>query len=669
MKSRSFQYVMQLLRRLLTTVCLIGAASAWGAAPSDISITGLDGVSAQVSWLVDTKEGYSVEALAHVDGFQPIEKPIRQWLGLTGLWLRIDISKPDAAPDQEVYLQVKPAFLYDLQLHQTGLAPQSNGMGLAFNQHSSSALTPVFLIDLHQPLTRVYVRMSGVSVQISQLKLFSAEALLKAQQSDGQLNGFFLGAMVFMILLSLINWSLTHEKVYLPYACLLGSIVALALLSNGLVSAYLFPDQPLVALLLLKFCVSCVVSSTIFFSISILKLEAYSPQLARAMGWLGWLLLLGNLCVFELAWIPMLVQFNAGVHLACSLLFVVISIHQFAIQPDRKNLIFCSFYVLFTMLDKAPMLQYLWLESAPFTSWPFDSRKVIYLVQLLPMHGLIVMQLLATQKLKSAAERHLLEARIAAKNEKAKHSELNRFLGLLGHEIRTPLAVIDSAAQSLELLPGALEPERLKRHLRIRAMVQKLNRLLADTLKRESIESDGLQMQWHQYSASDLLDVVLPEFNLERSTSSPSGSMRLPLQVSGQPGWLEISLAQSVSLFECDLHLLQIAVSNLIDNACKYADPGSTVQLFIDDLEPVTTNDKGRLSIRVLSMSADLKEEDVTKVFTKYWRHQSHHHLQGSGLGLSLVNHIMQLHNGSATAEVLANGWNCFALQMPRLRP
>lgn len=669
MKPGSFQFVMQLLLRLLATACLIGAASAWGAAPSDISITGLDGVSAQVSWLVDTKEGHSVEALERVDAFQPIEKPIRQWLGLTGLWLRIDISKPDTAPDQEVYLQVKPAFLYDLQLHRAGLAPQSNGMGLAFNQHSSPALTPVFLIDLHQPLTRVYVRMSGVMVQISQLKLFSAEALLKAQQSDGQLNGLFLGAMIFMVLLSLINWSLTNEKVYLPYAFLLGSIVALALLTSGLVSAYLFPDQPLVVLLLLKFCISCVVSSTIFFSISILRLEAYSPQLARAMGWLGWLLLLGNLCVFKLTWMPMLVQFNAGVHIACSLLFVVISIHQLAVQPDRKNLIFCSFYVLFTMLDKVPMLQYLWLESAPFTSWPFDSRKVIYLVQLLPMHGLIVMQLLATQKLKSAAERHLLEARITAKNEKAKHSELNRFLGLLGHEIRTPLAVIDSAAQSLELLPGALEPERRKRHLRIRAMVQKLNRLLADTLKRESIESEGLEMQWNQYSASDLLDVVLSEFNLERSTSSPSGSMRLPLQVSGQPGWLEISLAQSVSLFECDLHLLQIAVSNLVDNACKYADPGSTVQLFIDYLRPITTNEKGRLSIRVLSISADLKEEDVTKVFTKYWRHQSHHHLQGSGLGLSLVHHIMQLHDGTAKAEVLANGWICFALQMPRLRP
>jgi signal transduction histidine kinase len=220
----------------------------------------------------------------------------------------------------------------------------------------------------------------------------------------------------------------------------------------------------------------------------------------------------------------------------------------------------------------------------------------------------------------------------------------------------------------LELQPGALEPERLKRHIRIRTMVQKIDRLLADTLKRESIESKGWQMQWGKCTTSDLLDVVLPEFNLERPTNSFSDSIRLPLQVSEQPGWLHISVKENLSKFECDLHLLQIAISNLLENACKYAAPGSTINLFIEQLTPINREDNASLCIRVMSLCSNLKEDDLPKIFTKYWRHDSHNHLQGSGLGLHLVLHIMQLHGGTAEAEILPDSWNCFTLKIPLLK-
>jgi signal transduction histidine kinase len=652
----------------MALVFMMGSTATCSAGTSVIPIAGINGAVASVSWVVDTKEGYSVDELERNDSFQPIAKPIKQWLGFTGVWLRIDISKVDDSIEKEIFLQVKPAFLYELELYQSGLAPQLKGMGLAFNKHSSSIITPTFFISLRQPSTRVYVRMSGVSVHISQLRLFTRDELLITQQSDGHLNGFFFGAMLLMTLISTINWVFTREKIYGFYLFFLSSIVILFLLSNGFVSAYLFPEQPLVAIMLLKFCASCVVSSSIFFSINILNFDEHNPRLANGMRWLGWLVLISNLCIFELSWIPRLIQLNVGVHLACSVLFVLFSARQIAINPTINNSVFFSFYLSFMFLDKSTMLLNLWEGPTQFVSWPFESRKVAHLLQLLPMHFLIVMQLVKTQRLKSEAEVNTSIAKTEAKNSDLQRNELNRFLGLLGHEVRTPLAVINSAVQSLELQPGALEPERLKRHIRIRTMVQKIDRLLADTLKRESIESKGWQMQWGKCTTSDLLDVVLPEFNLERPTNSFSDSIRLPLQVSEQPGWLHISVKENLSKFECDLHLLQIATSNLLENACKYAAPGSTINLFIEQLTPINREDNASLCIRVMSLCSNLKEDDLPKIFTKYWRHDSHNHLQGSGLGLPLVLHIMQLHGGTAEAEILPDSWNCFTLKIPLLK-
>jgi len=661
-------FIKRLIRYLFAATCMVGFTAICSATTSDLNVVGINGSSASVSWLIDTKEGYSVDELQRNDSFQPITKPIDKWVGLSGVWLRIDISKPDTYLEQEIYLQIKPAFLYELELHQAGVAPQRKGMGLAFNKHSSSILTPTFFISLKQPSSRVYVRMSGVSVHISQIKLLTNSELLKTQQSDGQLNGVFFGAMLLMVLLSIINWSLTREKIYGTYLFFLSSVVVLFLLSNGYVSAYFFPDQPLIAVMLLKFCTSCVVSSTIFFSILILQFDQHNPRLAHGMRILGWLILISNLCVFELIWIPKLVQFNTWIHLMCSLLFVVFSAHQIFIKPTFNNLILFVFYLLFTLLDKSTVMLNFLLGPAQFVSWPFESRKIAHLLQLLPMHLLIIMQSVRNQELKNEAEIKASIAQAEAKNSDLQRSELNRFLGLLGHEIRTPLAVINSAVQTLELQPGALEPERLKRHIRIRTMVQKIDRLLADTLKRESIESKGWQMQWGKFTTNDLLNVLLSDLKLECPINSHSNSIRLPLLIAEEPGWLDISLKDKLFEFECDLHLLQIATINLLDNATKYAEPGSTVKLFMEKLNPINNEDKASLRIRVLSISSKLTEEDLPRIFTKYWRHKSHNHLQGSGLGLPLVLHIMQLHGGAAKAEILPDCWNSFTLEMPLIR-
>ncbi|MFN5939309.1 MAG: ATP-binding protein [Polaromonas sp.] len=663
------QLIEQLLRKLLTGVLLLGIPTAWCSSTSPILITGLNDVTTSVSWLRDSRDGYSINDLEHIDSFKFVDKPVEQWFGLTEIWLRIDISTSSTDSDRKAYLQVKPAFLYDVQLYQSGVASQRQGLGLAFNKHSSSSLTPLFFVELNGPVTRVYLRMSGVSLKIVELKLMSEDKLIKTQQSDAQINGVVFGAMLLMALLNFFNWCFTREKVYLSYLFFISSSLLFFLLANSFVSAYLLPDQPMLVLLLLKLFVSCVISSTIFLSVSIFRIEQHSPRLARGLHWLSWTLVFSNLCINDLAWLPLLIRFNIGCHLLCSILFLFIIFRQVAEKPSAKNLAILVFYLVFTLLDKYPLLlMSVGLQDTVFAMWLFDLRKIAYLLQFLPMHLLIIMQLLESQKLKAVAELKASKASIEAQNASIHRANLNRFLGLLGNEIRTPLAVIDSAVQTLELQPGALEPERQKRHLRIRGMVQKLNRLVADSVDRERIESAGWHMKWSQWAVSDLLNVVLPEYDLERPSVSSSQPSLLPLRVGEQPGWLELGNAEGISQFQGDLHLLQIALTNLVDNACKYAEPGSTVKLVFEEFKPSGFNEMGSLRILVLSRCPGLNDDDLTKLFSKYSRHESHKHLNGSGLGLSLVQHIMHLHSGTAKAKTIPDAWNCFFLEMPLQR-
>lgn len=88
-----------------------------------------------------------------------------------------------------------------------------------------------------------------------------------------------------------------------------------------------------------------------------------------------------------------------------------------------------------------------------------------------------------------------------------------------------------------------------------------------------------------------------------------------------------------------DESLLKIAVSNIIDNACKYS-PGNSVDIKFRHIEKfieVVFEDKG----------IGISEEDMQKVFEPFYRGSNAHSISGSGIGLALVNQIIKNHNGT----------------------
>ena len=137
------------------------------------------------------------------------------------------------------------------------------------------------------------------------------------------------------------------------------------------------------------------------------------------------------------------------------------------------------------------------------------------------------------------------------------------------------------------------------------------------------------------------------------------------MPVGGQPdGWLALTLPEVLPDWAADPDLLEVALGNLLDNARKYADPGSLVRLDIDRPgADVATAD--RIRFRLSSQGPVLSDADRVRMFEKYWRLDEHRNLAGAGLGLHLVRNIVKAHGGTVHALSLPQRWTCLTVELP----
>ena len=179
---------------------------------------------------------------------------------------------------------------------------------------------------------------------------------------------------------------------------------------------------------MLIFTACWVVASMLFFALRILQVDAYQPRIARALRWLGWLVLASAALAVRADWVPRLVEIIGAIHLLVGTLLLAISARQAWVLRSRESVILFISYLIFTLFEKIPILAM--LELMPDGGWTFDISKVGFAAQLLLMHLLLVNQL-RQEQLRKAQVAFLAAADVQA--AQAQRIELNRFLGMFGH--------------------------------------------------------------------------------------------------------------------------------------------------------------------------------------------------------------------------------------------
>lgn len=230
-------------------------------------------------------------------------------------------------------------------------------------------------------------------------------------------------------------------------------------------------------------------------------------------------------------------------------------------------------------------------------------------------------------------------AELALKRESEAKDQLRQFLSMVSHEFRTPLAIIDSAAQMLTLKAEKCDPGMLPRLGGIRGAVGRLVDLIDTCLADEQLESGRLVL--HEQAVD-----VVPMLETIRDHQSALGRRIALSAVPVPPVW-------------ADPGLLTLALNNLIGNAVKYS-PDDTV------VDVTVTSWHDGVAVRVVDRGIGIPADDLPRIFERFHRATNAVGVSGSGIGLHMVRQIVELLGGSITVDSSVGAGSAFTV---RLRP
>jgi len=236
-------------------------------------------------------------------------------------------------------------------------------------------------------------------------------------------------------------------------------------------------------------------------------------------------------------------------------------------------------------------------------------------------------------RLAEDAERAL----VAAETERLRSA----LLSSVSHDLRTPLASITGAVSSLLEGGGTLTDESRRELLEtIQEESGWMNRLVRNLLDMTRLESGSLRLQkeWHP---------------VEEIVGSALG--RLDDRLAGRR--VTTRLPEDLPLVPLDGMLIEQVLVNLLENATKYTDPGTPIQVS-------AWAEPGRVTLEVADEGPGLPPGHEERVFEKFFRHADKGR-PGAGLGLAICRGIVVAHGGRIWAENRPGGGAAFRFTLP----
>ena len=220
----------------------------------------------------------------------------------------------------------------------------------------------------------------------------------------------------------------------------------------------------------------------------------------------------------------------------------------------------------------------------------------------------------------------------------------DRFLAILSHELRNPLAAILNAARLLER-GGGDERIRLQAQGAIGRQSRQMARLLDDLLDVSRISRNKIEIK---KELIDLGGAAREASELVRASAAARGHA------------FEIDLAPIAVCIDGDPARVQQIVVNLLTNAVKYTPPGGAIRLTV-------TSDGGDAVLRVADTGPGIPTDQRERVFDLFFQ------LAGAvgssdgsmGVGLTLVRSLAVLHGGSIHIEDAPGGGSTFVVRLP----
>jgi signal transduction histidine kinase len=219
------------------------------------------------------------------------------------------------------------------------------------------------------------------------------------------------------------------------------------------------------------------------------------------------------------------------------------------------------------------------------------------------------------------------------------------FVSNVSHELRTPLSLIRLYAETLEM--GRLKtPERCHEYYSIiRKESERLTALINNILDFSRIEAGRKEYDFRETDMRELVRNTLESYRYQIE----------------QHGFVfEEQIAEDVPPLRVDREAMARSLLNLVNNALKYSQDQKFigVNLF---------RDNGTVKLEVVDHGIGIPMHEQGKIFEKFYRVGDPlvHNTKGSGLGLSLVRHIVQAHGGQVLVDSAPGRGSKFTITLP----
>jgi PAS domain S-box-containing protein len=227
--------------------------------------------------------------------------------------------------------------------------------------------------------------------------------------------------------------------------------------------------------------------------------------------------------------------------------------------------------------------------------------------------------------------------------QKQNEQRKNDFIGMVSHELKTPLTALSAIIQ--------LSKTKIKKHedtflttamCKAEQQVKRMTSMINGFLNISRLESAKMHMEKTTFEMGALIREVIAEYKWSTSTHV-----------------IELSECEHV-MIEGDRDKIMSVVSNLISNAIKYAPKNEFIRVSCQV-------NNGMIQVSVADKGMGIKPQDIDHVFDRYYRIESKHtqHIAGFGIGLYLSAEIVRQHRGEIWVESQSGVGSTFHFTLP----
>jgi PAS domain S-box-containing protein len=253
-------------------------------------------------------------------------------------------------------------------------------------------------------------------------------------------------------------------------------------------------------------------------------------------------------------------------------------------------------------------------------------------------------------------ERKHMEDELVRANTQLKHQQeeltiLNQvkdeFISLASHQLRTPATGVKQyLGLLLQGFLGDMPKEQKEILEKAYASNERQIELINDLLRIAQLDAGKIILKKAPIDITNVLKDVIAEQNDSFKKRQQN---------------IEIQVPPKAIVANIDSRRFRMVLDNLVDNASKYTPNGGEIKVSLKHLN-------GCLCIEIRDNGVGIKEEDISKLFTKFTRigNMLSDEVGGSGLGLYWANKVVQLHNGYIEVESKVDKGTKFSVIIPR---